>query len=230
MEYGGEIFLAGELTADILNFTPEDYLPIQHLLDRMKNLAKQYEDALDRGIWWEPNNQFIELRSQLMWYRVFRILLQEDEQFLNETQQYTENASLFTDEEMDEQDCSTERLLEMHRQKEEGRTPPFLLIVAGNRNDKWRYYKLQMTRYRRYIEDIRISRRRCDPCGDYGVPARRAPAVFQEGAGHPWPVLRCVWPSQDGFAGDRCAKPDERVRRRESQGSGVEAFTGPVPG
>ena len=76
----------------------------------------------------------------------------------------------------------------------------------------------------------RISRRRCDPCGDYGVPARRVPAAFQEGAGHPWPVLRCVRPSQDGFAGDRCAKPDERVRRRESQGSGVEAFTGPVPG
>ena len=154
VEYGGEIFPAGELTADILNFTPEDYPPIQHLLDRMKNLAKQYEDTLDRGIWWELNNQFIELRSQLMRYRVFRILLQEDEQFLNETQQYTENASLFTDEEMDEQDCSAERLLEMHRQKEEGRTPPFLLIVAGNRNDKWRYYKLQMARYRRYIEDF----------------------------------------------------------------------------
>ena len=78
--------------------------------------------------------------------------------------------------------------------------------------------------------DIRISRRRCDPRGDYGVPARRVPAAFQDGAGHPWPVLRCVRPSQDGFAGDRCAKPDGRVRRRESQGSGVEAFTGPVPG
>ena len=27
IEYGGEIFPAGELTADILNFAPEDYPP-----------------------------------------------------------------------------------------------------------------------------------------------------------------------------------------------------------
>ena len=91
IEYGGEIFPAGELTADILNFAPEDYPPIQHLLDRMKDLAKQYEDTLDRGVWWELNNQFIELRSQLMQYRVFQILLKEDDWFLNETQQYTES-------------------------------------------------------------------------------------------------------------------------------------------
>ena len=50
IEYGGEIFPAGELTADILNFAPEDYRPIQRLLDRMKELSKQYEDTLDRGI------------------------------------------------------------------------------------------------------------------------------------------------------------------------------------
>ena len=94
IEYGGEIFPAGELTADILNFAPEDYRPIQRLLDRMKELSKQYEDTLDRGVWWELNNQLIELRSQLMRYRVFQILLREDDQFLNETQQYTESYSL----------------------------------------------------------------------------------------------------------------------------------------
>ena len=91
IEYGGEIFPAGELTADILNFAPEDYPPIQRLLDRMKGLAKQYEDTLGRGVWWELNNQFIELRSQLMRYRVLQILLKEDDWFLNETQQYTES-------------------------------------------------------------------------------------------------------------------------------------------
>ena len=155
IEYGGEIFPAGELTADILNFAPEDYPPIQRLLDRMKDLAKQYEDTLDRGVWWELNNQLIELRSQLMRYRVFQILLKEDDRFLNETQQYTESYSFFTDEEMDEQECSNDRWLEMYRQKEEeGWTPPFLLIVDGGREDKWRYYKLQMARYRRYIDDV----------------------------------------------------------------------------
>ena len=66
VEYGGELFPAGELTADILNFAPEDYRPIQRILDRMKDLAQQYEDTLDRGVWWELNNQLIELRSKLM--------------------------------------------------------------------------------------------------------------------------------------------------------------------
>ena len=102
IEYGGEIFPAGELTADILNFAPEDYPPIQRLLDRMKDLTKQYEDTLDRGIWWELNNPLMELRSRLMRYRVFQILLKEDDRFLNATKQYTESYSFFTDEEMDE--------------------------------------------------------------------------------------------------------------------------------
>lgn len=74
LEYGGEIFIAGELTADILNFAPRDYWPIQRFLNRMKELAKQYGATLERGVWWELNNQFIELRSQLMRYWVFQIL------------------------------------------------------------------------------------------------------------------------------------------------------------
>lgn len=155
IEYGGEIFAAGELTADILNFTPQDYRPIQRLLEHMKELGRQYEATLERGVWWELNNQFIELRSQLMQYRVFQILLKEDDQFLNETQQYTESYSLFTDEEMDEQECTVERCLDLYqKEEEEHQTPPFLLIVNGGREDKWRYYKLQMTRYQRYIDDV----------------------------------------------------------------------------
>lgn len=158
IEYGGEIFAAGELTADILNFTPQDYRPIQRLLARMKELARQYEATLERGIWWELNNHLIELRSQLMRYRVFQILLKEDDQFLNETQQYTESYSLFTDEEMDEKDCTLERCLDLYqKEEEEHRTPLFLLIVPGGREDKWRYYKLQMARYQRYIDDVTAS-------------------------------------------------------------------------
>ena len=68
VEYGGELFPAGELTADILNFTPEDYRPIQRLLDRMKELAKQYEDTLDRGVWWQLNNQLAVHRGLLLFY------------------------------------------------------------------------------------------------------------------------------------------------------------------
>ncbi|MGO5028991.1 hypothetical protein [Candidatus Agathobaculum pullicola] len=50
---------------------------------------------MDREAWWELNNQFIELRSQLIRYRAFQILLKEDDRFLNKPQQYTENCSFF---------------------------------------------------------------------------------------------------------------------------------------
>lgn len=62
---------------------------------------------------------------------------------------------MFTDEEMDEKDCTLERCLDLYqKEEEEHRTPLFLLIVPGGREDKWRYYKLQMARYQRYIDDV----------------------------------------------------------------------------
>lgn len=158
VEYGGEVFPAGELTADLLNFTPEDYPPVQQRLERMENLAKEYERTLDRGVWWELNNQFLELRRQLMRYRVFQILLQDDAVFLNETQQYTENYAFFSDEEMDvplhDGTVSPDLLLELYRQRDEGRTPPGLLIMPDSQADKWRYYKLQIACYQQFIDDV----------------------------------------------------------------------------
>ena len=48
IEYGGEIFVAAELTADILNFAPEDYRPIQRLLNRTKESG--VEKARDQSL------------------------------------------------------------------------------------------------------------------------------------------------------------------------------------
>lgn len=48
IEYGGELFSAGELTADILNLSLEDYQRIQKNVRRMENLTEQYERTQDR--------------------------------------------------------------------------------------------------------------------------------------------------------------------------------------
>ena len=90
IEYGGTLFDAGELTTDILNLGPKEYAPLHDQLQHIQSLAKQYEGTQDRGIWWELNGCLMELRRQLSKYRVFQILLQDDQQLFQEAQQYTE--------------------------------------------------------------------------------------------------------------------------------------------
>ncbi len=106
IEFGGTLFSAGELTADILNLSSEDYQPIRKRFQHMNALAKQYERDLDRAVWWELNRQFLSLRESLMQYRVFQILLRDDDQFLNEAQQYTEFYSLLPEDDLDYEDYS----------------------------------------------------------------------------------------------------------------------------
>ena len=43
IEYGGELFSTGELTADILNLSLKDYQCIHKNIQCMKDLAEQYE-------------------------------------------------------------------------------------------------------------------------------------------------------------------------------------------
>ena len=76
----------------------------------------------------------------------------------------------------------------------------------------------------------RICRRHGNPHGDYGMSARRVFAALQERAGHPGALFRRIRLSQVRPAGDRRAKPDEGVRRGESQGSGTGTPAGSVPG
>ena len=101
IEYGGTLFDAGELTTDILNLGPREYAHLHDQLQHIQSLARQYESTQDRGIWWELNGCLMELRSQMMKYQVFQVLLRDDEQFLNEAQQYTEQLTFIPDQEME---------------------------------------------------------------------------------------------------------------------------------
>lgn len=78
IEYGGELFSTGELTADILNLSLKDYQCIHKNVQCMKDLAEQYERTQDREFWWKLNHQFVALRKRMMEFRVFQILLRDD--------------------------------------------------------------------------------------------------------------------------------------------------------
>ena len=101
IEYGGELFSTGELTADILNLSLKDYQCIHKNVQCMKDLAEQYERTQDREFWWKLNHQFVALRKRMMEFRVFQILLRDDSKFFDETQQYTEFRSLLPEEDLD---------------------------------------------------------------------------------------------------------------------------------
>ncbi|OUP65194.1 hypothetical protein B5F12_04145 [Pseudoflavonifractor sp. An176] len=155
IEYGGTLFDAGELTTDILNLGPREYASLHDQLQHIRSLARQYESTQDRSVWWELNCCLMELRSQMMKYQVFQVLLRDDEQFLNEAQQYTEQLTFIPDQEMDCPMTTPEQGGAAAVQEEENQSiPPQLLIYPGSRREKWLYYRKQMDRYQRYLEEV----------------------------------------------------------------------------
>ena len=101
IEYGGTLFDAGELTTDLLNLGPREYASFYDQLQHILSLTRQYESTQDRGVWWELNGCLIELRRQLRKYRVFQILLRDDQKLFQEAQHYTEQFSFLSEEELD---------------------------------------------------------------------------------------------------------------------------------
>ena len=157
IEYGGTLFDAGELTTDILNLGPKEYAPLHDQVQHIMSLAQQYEDTQDRSVWWELNCRLLELRNQMTKYQVFQILLRDDEQFLNEVQQYTEQLALCSDQEMDCDAASPEWWASMAEWEEESQPIPVnLLIYPGSRREKWLYYRKQIDRYQRYLEEVAV--------------------------------------------------------------------------
>lgn len=154
IEYGGTLFDAGELTTDLLNLSPREYAPLYDQLQHILSLARQYESTQDRGVWWELNGCLMELRRQLSKYRVFQILLRDDQKLFQEAQQYTEQFSFLSEEELDCSMTSLEQWGAVAEQVEENQTiPPHLLIYLGSRKEKWLHYRKQIDRYQHYLEE-----------------------------------------------------------------------------
>ena len=167
LELNGKIFSAGELTEDILNLGGEEYRPMHECFERIQKMAEVCDRNQDRAVWWELNNEMESLAVSLRRYKVFRLILTEDDTLFNETRSFTEQFTLFPDEDFNAEDYDLEHLAEWGKEFHEGdaedggstgnstrQMPDLFLIAFGDVKTKWHYYKKCVDRYQMYLHDI----------------------------------------------------------------------------
>ena len=88
-------FTLGELTAEILNISPDEYRQMKEILMQAEEEIKRCRDTKDIDHWRTANQHLLELDRQLCTYRIFRLLkgepcmLCETESLLNTLSQKT---------------------------------------------------------------------------------------------------------------------------------------------
>ena len=63
----------GELTAEVLNISPEAYHELRRMLDRAMNHMNRYEEEHQMQDWFDANEEMIQLHESLTWHRIFRL-------------------------------------------------------------------------------------------------------------------------------------------------------------
>ena len=116
IELNGKLFAAGELTTDLLNLSAERYQPMHQQFEQIKKLAGEYARTRERAVWWELNERLENLSHDLREYKLFRLILEEDDALFNETRSYTERYSLLSEEDPDWDNYTPDQLTEMSRQ------------------------------------------------------------------------------------------------------------------
>ena len=172
IELNGQQFCAGELTADLLNLSPEEYAPIHERFLYAQELAEQFQQDCLKSTWWELNEEMKALCSALRSYTVFLVLLAEDEAQFSDVQAYTEQHSLLPDGEYIPRSATREadEVLENISESLTGPSTPIPFISGplpdnGENTDdafftelqswNWNLYQKTMDRYERYLHDIR---------------------------------------------------------------------------
>ena len=111
LDLNGQAYPLGELTAEVLNISPDEYHKLHRMLAKAVCKMVNYEKSHQMQDWFDANEQMIELHRSLVRHRVFQ-LLQETEEILSEARVLTEQYSLFQEPEDLE---PTERDLESTR-------------------------------------------------------------------------------------------------------------------
>ena len=87
----------GELTAEVLNISPEEYHELRRMLDRAIDSMRRYEKDRRMQDWFDANEEMIRLHESLLQHRIFR-LIQSGAEVLYEARTLTEQYSLFPEE------------------------------------------------------------------------------------------------------------------------------------
>ncbi len=167
----------GELTAEVLNISPEEYQKLQQMLDKALDSVDHYEDKHQMRDWFHANEEMIRLHDALCRHRIFR-LIQDRPEVLYEARTLTEQYSLFPQEDFVLGEQDKDLLLSIaeyqayldHPERYGGEQstgeslPPIppeppektrvLLIEPGPLKAKWEFYKNYCLNYSAILTDI----------------------------------------------------------------------------
>lgn len=179
IELNGKQFSAGELTADFLNISSDEYYQMHRCMTSITELTDTYDKSKGKDTLWEINNSMEQLCNLLRRYKVFNVLLGEDEElFFSVFRRLTEQYDFFSaaertvskserlrqiksiaDKFFCREDDSSERvaLFALHTTDDENKAAFFnelyrMLSVTG---EAWSQYKEHIECYKTYLHDIR---------------------------------------------------------------------------
>ena len=179
IELNGKQFSAGELTADFLNISSDEYYQMHRCMTSITELTDTYDKSKGKDTLWEINNSMEQLCNLLRRYTVFNVLLGEDEElFFSVFRRLTEQYDFFSaaertvskserlrqiksiaDKFLCCEDDSSERvdLLALHTTDDENKAAFFneLYRMLGVTGEAWSQYKEHIERYKSYLHDIR---------------------------------------------------------------------------
>ena len=87
----------GELTAEALNISPQEYHGLRRMLDKAMESMDRYEENHQMQDWFDANEKMIRLHEALIQHRIFR-LIQDKPEVLYEARTLTEQYTLFPED------------------------------------------------------------------------------------------------------------------------------------
>ena len=98
-----------ELTAEVLNISPEEYQELHRTLGRAMENMDRYEKNRQMQDWFDANEEMIRLHEALIQHRIFR-LIQENPEVLYEARTLTGQYTLFPEENLEPKERDLEIL------------------------------------------------------------------------------------------------------------------------
>lgn len=170
IEVNGHRFGLGELSVEALNFPRDAYAAMRHTLERAQEYEKKYERGHDLADWFSANEEYIQLDQQMTQHRIFHIL-REDSTILSEARQFTQQLSMFPEEDCELTETDMEILSQIEQYEDYLENPEdygglnpippepphltrALLLYPGNTGNKWKYYKNFCGHYALALRDL----------------------------------------------------------------------------
>lgn len=172
IEVNGQAFSIGELTAECLNISVDDYTVMREVARQVAKNMKMFEVNDDIANWFMANEYLIQLDEMLRRYHIFR-LLRDDVGTLSEAREFTQQYSLFGDSDcvVTEHDFDVVGEIGLYYDylnnpsayggEDQPPIPPEPpaktragLICLGDRKGKWKFYRDFADRYLVILSDI----------------------------------------------------------------------------